>query len=108
MYAPLKPRPIMDITNPIRATRCRREPLRNDMAAAPDSNPTTPEQIWKTNMGENRISVLSSRAHDPRCAGLLLPSLFVHALGEQPKGQRSFPEETGGDVEGRQLVGERW
>jgi hypothetical protein len=42
----------------------------------------------------------------PCCAGLLLPSLSVHAGHEEPQGQRYFPE-AGGQNVGGQMVRER-
>src|SRR3989442_568120 len=44
----------MDTKNIFPATRCPWEPLRNDNAAATDSNATRPAQICRTNIG-NRI-----------------------------------------------------
>src|SRR3989442_151378 len=44
---------------------------------------------------------------DPRCAGLLLPSLNVHADDEEPQDQRCRPEEAEGCKIGEQTVSER-
>src|SRR6266404_3303273 len=43
----------------------------------------------------------------PRRAGLLLPSLFVHAFHEQPKGQRAFSQKCGRYNERSQAGSER-
>ena len=64
MYTPLADKPIMDMTNIFPATPCRREPLRKEIAKAPERSPTMPEQIWRSNMGENFI-FYSIRLLDP-------------------------------------------
>ena len=43
-----------------------------------------------------------------RYAGLLLPSLNVHADHEEPEHQRKFREAGGDSYEGEQVLGERW
>jgi hypothetical protein len=44
----------------------------------------------------------------PRSAGLLLPSLKVHARHEEPQHRQSFHEEGGGQTVAGQIVCERW
>ena len=52
---------------------------------------------------------LSCADGGPRCAGLLLPSLNVHAHHEEPQHHQSFHEKDGGQIVGGQIVSElRW
>jgi len=52
--------------------------------------------------------ITSSGSSLDRCAGLLLPSLNVHADHEEPHGQRSFTEDAGGKNIGGQMACKRW
>src|SRR6266566_9747269 len=74
----------MDMKNTFPAMRCRWEPLRNDIAAAPESNPTRPAQICRTNIG-NRISsaLLLSEVTPPRSRPT--PRLLLRRLWEAPR-----------------------
>jgi|SRR6202035_2618201 len=47
------------------------------------------------------------RSPFPRCAGLLLPSLNVHAHDEEPQPHQSFRQEGDGQIVGGQIVCER-
>src|SRR6266436_1993389 len=51
---------------------------------------------------------LSCADGGPRSAGLLLPSLNVHARHEEPQHRQSFHEEGGGQTVPGQIVCERW
>src|SRR5215813_12934198 len=55
----------MEITNMFPESTCRGEPLRKMMAAAPDSNPTIPALMCRTNIGSRiAYSFVKTRSHN--------------------------------------------
>src|SRR5215468_5970306 len=75
-YVAAAPIVSMDATNTRPANTCRREPLRNTTAAAPDTSPSVPPRICTSNIGEYRINESLQIYADPH--------LIVSALSNIP------------------------